>query len=90
MNTEDIVNSTYGRVEICVNGTWGTVCADYWGNEDASVVCRQLGFSEYGMNNYVTGNGHDWLLLIQIRPEPNYYLLKLHLHVALNSGWNPR
>ena len=34
-----------GRVEICLNNAWGTVCYHYFDSDDASVVCRQLGYS---------------------------------------------
>ena len=40
-----------GKIEICMNGFWGTVCRGpgTFNVEDARVVCRQLGFQAYGM-----------------------------------------
>ena len=45
-------NMTEGRLEICVNELWGTVCNDgangVFDRNAAKVACRQLGFPESG------------------------------------------
>ena len=42
-------NATSGRVEICNNNIWGTVCDDLWGTQEAQVVCRDLGYETTGL-----------------------------------------
>jgi hypothetical protein len=51
MRLVDGVSMYQGRIEVCKNGEWGTVCRNNWNNQEAMVVCRQLGFHTDGMCN---------------------------------------
>ena len=46
-----------GRVEVCFNETWGTVC-DYinqwdWNTSEADIVCKQLGYAAAGKKVFI-------------------------------------
>ena len=45
-----------GTVQICIGGVWGTVCDRFWSESDGRVVCRQLGYS--------TAGKEEWRLLL--------------------------
>lgn len=57
--------SDYGRLEVLYAGQWGTICDDGWGNSDAQVACRQLGFSSvytyYTNAHFGQGSGPIWM-----------------------------
>ena len=51
MRLEDEDKKYEGRIEICYNGEWATVCNAGVDDSVAVVVCRQLGLSLHSKNN---------------------------------------
>ena len=45
------VSPSEGRVEVCINRAWGSVCQNDWDEQDASVVCQQLGHRKDGIQH---------------------------------------
>ena len=41
-------NPNEGRLEVCINQVWGTVCSKYWHTADTKTACRELGYQELG------------------------------------------
>ena len=60
-----------GRVEIYRRGEWGTVCDNGWDINDATVLCRQLGYSRAVAAKlsayYGLGSGKIWMDVIDCR-----------------------
>jgi hypothetical protein len=62
-----------GRIEVFYNGTWGTVCDDMFGINEADVACKELGYVRaskfYGSSVYGQGTGKIWLDDVQCTGE---------------------
>ena len=54
-----------GRLEVCVNNAWGTVCSDGFDSSDAAVACEALGgFDGSGQSLYVYCNFFSQYMLL--------------------------
>ena len=76
MRLADGADSKEGRVEVCADddttdatpARWGTVCDDYWTNDDADVMCKALDFERsephagrFRKSYFGAGTGPIWL-----------------------------
>ena len=34
-----------GRLEVCVGGVWGGICGSLFGQSDAYIACKELGYT---------------------------------------------
>lgn len=74
----------YGRVEVSVNGKWGTVCDQYWDSREAHVFCKQLGFSDgdpYTEGYMTTAPARVWKSNFRCTGKEN------NLNACAHEGW---
>ncbi|XP_061193442.1 deleted in malignant brain tumors 1 protein-like [Saccostrea echinata] len=53
-----------GRVEVLINGQWGSVCDNGWSKSDADVTCKSLGYAgglPVSSSVFGEGSGQVWL-----------------------------
>ena len=65
-------SGTDGRVEVLLDGLWGSVCSPNWGASEAVVVCSSFGFegAAQPVTHWGAGAGYIWCACCGVRPQP--------------------
>ena len=54
-----------GRVEVCYDGRYHTVCDDFWDEREARIVCRNLSFTSDGTCKALIMTHYQFRLVIK-------------------------
>ena len=69
-----------GRLEVCLNNVWGTICGRYnWDSYDAAVACRQLGHQPTGEEDFTLTLVVLFLISQGVLPQHHFMeVVKVH------------
>ena len=84
-----------GRVEVFYTGVWGAISSSNWDITDATVVCRQLGYSagaEVALKNGVYGlvSGPVWITNLQCTGSESNVMECVHDGLGNKTEWQHR
>ena len=71
-----------GRVEICIETTWTPLCDQSWDFKDAQVVCKELGYSPYGITTFVNTCSAITFFIGQVLFQYITVILKVNYHLV--------
>lgn len=54
----DTAVDSEGRLDLCVDGIWGSIHSDDFNRHDGRVACGQLGYSSDGTSHHITGRDY--------------------------------
>ena len=74
-----------GRLEVCIENHWGSICSDMFDEREVNVSCRQLGFTDGETCMYM----HAHVVRV-LRVHAHIYArtYNTHIHICTHSQYN--